>query len=44
MFENYSDEALIKALAKPNDLSGHTSPDGTPLTNYEYYENSKKFN
>ena len=32
------DEYLIKALAKPNDYSGNCRPDGTPMTNFEYYK------
>lgn len=37
-------EALINALAKPNELSGHSYPDGTPMTNFEYYKKLHEFN
>lgn len=33
------ENALLNALAKPNELSGHSYPDGTPMTNFEYYKN-----
>lgn len=44
MFDDPMTDALINALAKPNELSGHCSPDGTPLTNFEYYKKLNKFN
>ena len=44
MFDDPMTDALINALTKPNELSGHCSPDGTPLTNFEYYKKLKKFN
>lgn len=37
-------EALIEALAKPDEFSGHCYPDGTPMTNFEYYKKLKEFN
>jgi len=39
MMKTYFEEEKFKALANPNGLSGYTSPDGTPMTNYEYYFN-----
>ena len=44
MFDDHMTDALINALAKPNELSNHYTPDGTPLTNFEYYKELKKFN
>lgn len=44
IFDDPMTDALINALAKPNELSGHCTPDGTPLTNFEYYKEIKKFN
>ena len=32
------EDALLNALAKPNEKSGHCYPDGTPMTNFEYYK------
>ena len=41
MEKNIKDE-LVKAMGNPNGYSGHTSPDGTPLTNYEYWQRINK--
>lgn len=35
----YFDEEKFDAIINPSGFSGHTSPDGTPLTNSEYYRN-----
>lgn len=44
MFDDPMIDALVAALAKPNELSDHCTPDGTPLTNFEYYKKLKEFN
>ncbi len=44
MFDDPITDALIEALTKPDKLSGHSYPDGTPMTNLEYYKELKKFN
>lgn len=33
---SYFEEEKMKAIAMPNELSDHSAPDGTPLTNFEY--------
>lgn len=40
--KTHFEEELIKAIGNANGYSGHTSPDGTPLTNYEYWEKINK--
>lgn len=40
----YFEEEMMEAITKPNEYSGHTSNDGSPLTNYEYYKRKKRFN
>lgn len=42
MFDDPMIDALIAALTKPNKLSGHCTPDGTLLTNFEYYKKLKE--
>ena len=44
IFDDPMTDALINALAKPDELSNHCTSDGTPLTNFEYYKELKKFN
>lgn len=34
----------MKAISDPHGFSGHCSPDGTPLTNHEYWEEQNKWN
>lgn len=36
---DFFEEEKMKAIAMPNELSGHSAPDGTPLTNFEYWQN-----
>lgn len=35
---SYFEEEKMKAIAMPNELSGHVYPDGTPMTNFEYWK------
>ena len=35
---SYFEEEKMKAITMPHELSGHSSPDGTPLTNFEYWQ------
>ena len=44
IFNDPMTDALLNALAKPNEFSDHCTPDGTPLTNFEYYKKLKEFN
>lgn len=34
----YFEEEKMKAIGDPHGLSGHCAPDGTPLTNFEYWK------
>ena len=35
---SYFEEEKMKAIGDPHGLSGHAYPDGTPMTNFEYWK------
>ena len=35
---SYFEEEKMKAITIHNELSDHSAPDGTPLTNFEYWK------
>lgn len=35
---SYFEEEKMKAIGDPHRLSGHVYPDGTPMTNFEYWK------